>query len=108
MEYIVVFILGAVCIAIGIMNMMGNVSLIKYRHRRRVAPENMLAFGRMVGVGTIITGVGFLVSGTLFLLAELRANPALETAGGIATIIGAVVGLAIMFFAMIKYNKGIL
>ena len=108
MEYIAIFILGLVCIAIGVMKTMGNLSMIKYRHRRRVAPENRLAFGRLVGIGTIITGVGFLVSGTLFLLADLRANPALETAGGIATIIGAVIGLALMGFAMIKYNKGIL
>ena len=107
MEFITLFILGAVCIAIGIMNMKGNLSLIKRRHIRRVAPENRLVFGRIVGVGTIITGVGFLVSGTLVLLSKLQANPALETAGGIATIIGAGIGLAIMFFAMIKYNKGI-
>ena len=107
MEYIAIFILGAVCIAIGISNVMGNLNLIKYRHRRNVAPENRLAFGRIVGAGTIIVGVGFLISGVLFLLSELKANPALENAGGIVTMISAAIGLAFMFFAMKKYNKGI-
>ena len=107
MEFIAIFILGAVCIAIGVMNAMGNLSTIKYRHRKRVAPENRLAFGRLVGAGTIIVGVSFLISGVLVLLSELKANPALENAGGIVTIIGAAVGMSLMFFAMIKYNKGI-
>ena len=107
MESIAIFILGAVCIAIGVMNTMGNLSTIKYRHRKRVAPENLLTFGKLVGGGTIIVGVAFLISGVLVLLSELKANPALENAGGIVTIIGAGVGLLLMFFAMIKYNKGI-
>ena len=107
MDYLTIFILGAVCIAIGISNVMGNLNLIKYRHRRNVAPENRLAFGRIVGAGTIIVGVGFLISGVLFLLSELKANPALENAGGIVTMISAAIGLAFMFFAMKKYNKGI-
>lgn len=107
MEYIAIFILGAVCIAIGVFNAMGNLSTIKYHHRKRVAPEHRLAYGRLVGAGTIIMGVSFLISGVLFLLSEIKANPALEASGGIGIIIGAVVGLAFMLFAMIKYNKGI-
>ena len=107
MEFIALFILGAVCIAIGVMNAMGNLSTIKYRHRKRVAPENQLAFGRLVGAGTIIVGVSFLISGALALFSTLRGNPAFETASGIVVIIGAAVGMSLMFFAMIKYNKGI-
>lgn len=105
MESITIFILGAVCIALGIVCQTGNLSLIKRRHRKRVAPQNRLAYGRLVGIGSILLGVGFLVSGVLFLLAELKTNPALETAGGIGIIISAVIGSAFMLSATIKYNK---
>ena len=107
MESIAIFILGAICIVLGIVNMTGNISTIKYRHRKRVAPENRLAYGRIVGLGSIVLGICFLVSGIFFLISELQANPALETVGGITMIIGAVVGISAMMFAMIKYNKGI-
>jgi hypothetical protein len=104
---IVIFIMGAICIVLGIINATGNISTIKYRHRRRVAPENQLAFGRLVGAGSILLGVGFLASGVLFFLSQLQENPALEGTGGIVMIIGAIVGLTLSFVAMIKYNKGI-
>ena len=107
MEYISIFILGAVCCVLGIINATGNLSTIKYRQRRRVAPEHRKAFGLIVGIGTIIMGVAFIVTGILLVLAEKYASLALETAGGITTIVGAVIGLALNLFAMIKYNKGI-
>ena len=106
-ELIAMIIMGVVCIVLGIINTTGNISTIKYHQRHRVAPENRLAFGRLVGSGTILIGVGFLVGGALFLLSQLQENPALETAGGIVSIIGAVVGLVIVVFATIKYNKGL-
>ena len=106
-ELIAMIIMGVVCIALGIINTTGNISTIKYHQRYRVAPENRLAFGRLVGSGTILIGVGFLVGGLLFFLSSAKQNPAFETAGGIVTIIGAVVGLVIVVFATIKYNKGL-
>lgn len=107
MEYISIFILGAVCCVLGIINATGNLSTIKYRQRRRVEPENRKAFGLIVGIGTIIMGVAFLITGVLLVIAEKSAAPSLETAGGIVTIVSTVIGLAMHFFAMIKYNKGI-
>ncbi len=107
MEFIAIFILGVFSIVLGIVSMRGNLSLIKPRHRKRVAPENRLAYGRLVGTGSILLGFGFLVSGVLFLLAELKSNPAFETAGGTGIIISAVIGSAFMLFATIKYNKGL-
>jgi uncharacterized protein YoxC len=82
-------------------------STIKYRQRYRVAPENRKVYGMLVGIGTIIIGIAFIVTGILVVLAEKQANPALETAGGITTIAGTVVGLALDLFAIIKYNKGL-
>ena len=107
MEYVPVFILGAVCCALGIVNTTGNLSTIKYRQRRRVAPEHRKVYGMLMGIGTIVMGIAFIVTGILLVLAKKYASGALETAGGVTTIVGAVIGLALNLFAVIKYNKGI-
>ncbi|MBR2341247.1 MAG: hypothetical protein IKA72_02430 [Clostridia bacterium] len=107
MEYVIFFILGVLCCVIGGINTTGNISTVKYRQRRRVAPENRKAFGVIVGIGMIIIGISFIVAGILLILAEKQLNPVLENVAGISIIVGAVVGLVLQSFATIKYNKGI-
>ena len=43
---IVTFAVGVICIVLGIINMRGNISSIHSYHRRRVAKENILPFGK--------------------------------------------------------------
>ena len=100
-------ILAVVCIVLGIINCTGNISTIKYHQRKRVPPEKQLIFGRIMGAGTIIIGVGFILGGIFFALSELLQSGVYSTVGGVILIVGVVVGLVISFAAMFKYNKGI-
>ena len=50
-EFIITLLLGIVCIVLGTLNMKGNISTLHWYHRKRVAEENRLPFGRLVGLG---------------------------------------------------------
>ena len=85
-------ILGIIIIIIGIMNMKGNISTLHSYHRKRVKEEDRLPFARLVGLGTIIIGGCLIVSSFL---------------GETILIIGLIIGLIPIVYAMFKYNKGI-
>ena len=55
---IVTFLVGVVCIVLGISNMRGNISSLHSYHRSRVSEEDRIPFGKQVGLGTIIVGIG--------------------------------------------------
>ena len=107
MEGIIAILLGAVCIVLGVLNALGKVSMLHAYHRKRVSPEDMPAFARLVGIGTILCGAGILMMGIFTTLASALGAPIYETVGSGILIAAVVVGLGISFFAMIKYNKGI-
>ena len=107
MENIVTAIIGAICIAIGISNRMGNISTLHSYHRNRVAEEDVLPFGKMVGLGMIIVGVALLVMSGASLLADVLNNGIYAKIGTVIMAIGLAVGLGISLYAIIKYNKGL-
>ena len=106
-DHIIPMIMGALIGIIGVFNMMGNVRMIKRNHRHRVAPEDMKAFGKIVGIGTLLNGAGIFLFGLFGLLAMLSGAAALNIIGTVLLVIGIAAGLPVMIFAMIKYNKGI-
>ena len=63
--YISLFILGAVCIIIGIFNSKGHISTLHSYHRKRVSEEDRIPFGKRIGLGMIIIGVSVIISGVL-------------------------------------------
>ena len=101
------FLIGVVCIALGIANWRGNIESIHAYHRKRVAEENRVPFGRMVGMGTIIIGAGVCVDSILSAITVWTENGIFALVGTIVMGVAIVVGLVISFWAMIKYNKGI-
>ena len=107
MENIATIIVGIVCIIIGITNRKGNISTLHSYHRNRVSEEDRLPFGKMVGLGMMIVGVGLILMGVLNFIAATLQNDIFTFIGMGAMILGLVVGLGISFYAMIKYNKGI-
>ena len=107
MENIVTAIIGAICIAIGISNRMGNISTLHSYHRNRVSAEDVLPFGKMVGLGTIIVGGALIVMSGASLLADVLNNGIYATIGTVIMAIGLTVGLGISLYAIIKYNKGL-
>ena len=104
---IVTFLVGVVCIVLGISNMRGNISSLHSYHRSRVSEEDRIPFGKQVGLGIIIVGIGIIVFSVLSSVTLYTENDIFILVGTAVLIIGIILGLAISFRAMIKYNKGI-
>ena len=100
-------LIGVFCIAIGISNTKGNISSIHSYHRKRVAEEDVLPFGKKVGLGTIIVGSGIVLFGGFSSLGIYTGKEIFTIIGTAIAIAGVVAGTAISLWAMIKYNKGI-
>ena len=106
-SYIVAFLVGALCIVLGISNMRGNISSLHSYHRHRVSEEDRIPFGKQVGLGTVIIGIGIIIFSFLSAVTLYTENNIFTLIGTAVLIDGIVVGLIISFKAMIKYNKGI-
>ena len=104
---IVTFLVGVVCIVLGISNMRGNISSLHSYHKSRVSEEDRIPFGKQVGLGTIIVGIGIIVFSVLSSVTLYTENDIFILVGTAVLIIGIILGLVISFRAMIKYNKGI-
>ncbi len=104
---IATFIVGVIFIAIGISNMRGNISSIHSYHRNRVSEEDRIPFGKQVGLGMIIIGIGIIVFSILSSVSLYTENDILILVGTVLLVISLIIGLVINFRAMIKYNKGI-
>ena len=106
-KLIVTAIIGIVLIIIGILNIKGNISTLHIYHRKRVSQQDVKPFGRLVGTGTIICGIAIATMGVLSYFSQTACNHTLETVGMVLLCSGLAIGIGIMIFAMIKYNKGI-
>ena len=104
---IVAFLVGVVFIVLGISNMRGNISSLHSYHRSRVSEEDRIPFGKQVGLGIIIVGIGIIVFSVLSSVTLYTENDIFILVGTAVLIIGIILGLVISFRAMIKYNKGI-
>ena len=99
-EFIIQIIIGLVIIIIGIFNMKGNISLLHSYHRKRVKKEDIIPFGKKVGIGSIIIGITIILAGVFTILNYTNIS-------NVILVIGLVTGFIIIFYAMFKYNKGI-
>ncbi len=106
-SYIVAFLVGVLCIVLGFSNMRGNISSLHSYHRHRVSEEDRIPFGKQVGLGTMIIGIGIIIFSVLSAVTLYTENNIFTLIGTAILIVGIVVGLIISFKAMIKYNKGI-
>ena len=98
-------ILGIIISILGISNMKGNISSLHWYHRQRVSPDDVMPFGKRVGLGTLIIGIAIIVFGLFSLITYLIE---VYTIIGAALLIPAViVGLGLSLYAIIKYNKGL-
>ncbi len=104
---IVTLLVGIVCIIFGVSNMRGNISSLHSYHRHRVSEENRIPFGKQVGLGTVIIGVGIILFSILSAVALYTENNIYISVGTVVLIVGIIVGLVLSFKAIIKYNKGI-
>ena len=105
--YVGLAFIGILISILGIVNMTGNISSLHWYHRQRVTEENRKPFGRLVGSGTLIIGISMLIAAVIIAIGELAAIPVLVGVSAGVVVVGAVAGIAVSFYAMIKYNKGI-
>ena len=106
-EAVITAILGIACIVLGIFNMRGHISTLHSYHRKRVSEENRLPFGRLVGLGTVIIGASITAFGAFNAVRAMTENALFTVIGSVVMTVGIIVGLAVSFYAMKKYNKGI-
>lgn len=62
MHDLTILLSGILISVVGIINIRGNVSTIRYRHRRKVREEDLPKYGRAIGTGNLITGVALILS----------------------------------------------
>ena len=99
--------IGILCIVLGIINMRGNVSSLHYYHRKNVAAEDIPAFGKLVGLGTVIVGAAIVLFGAVSCITLVNDNSIFTIIGTVILFLGLIVGMGISFYAMKKYNGGI-
>ena len=104
---VVACLVGVACVIIGVLNRRGNVKMLHSYHYKRVKPEDILPFGKLVGLGMIIVGVPIIIFSILTGIAVYNQMEILVIVGSIIMTVGIVVGTGIAFYAMKKYNKGI-
>ena len=102
-----ILLLGILISVMGIINMTGNINSLHSYHRHRVREEDRLVFGRTVGGGTLIVGVGTVVFSVLMMIYDAIAAEPLVWIGVALLLLCIIIGLALSFWGMIKYNKGI-
>ena len=99
MDNLALLILGLFISALGIINIMGNISTIHSYNRRKVKEEDVPKYGKVVGTGTLIIGVslviGYIVSFWSEAIMVFIILPAV------------VVGLGFLLYGQFKFNKGI-
>ena len=105
--FIVTALIGVVCIILGITHTKGNISSLHSYHRNRVADEDVLPFGKLVGAGTITIGISIIIFSIFNALTVYLDKNVFSIIGTTVLMVGIVVGCILSFYAMIKYNKGI-
>ena len=101
------FLIGVLCIGLGLSNRKGNINSLHFYHRHRVSEADRLPFGKQVGLGTILCGGG-IVAFSIFSAVTIYTEQQFWILIGTALMIAAlIIGLVITFRAMIRYNKGI-
>lgn len=92
--------LGIILSNLGIFNMRGNIATIHWYNRRKVSKEDQIPYCRCMGLGSLIMGVSMIVAGFL--------QPTTGDEGSAWIMAGGIlIGLALMLYAQLKYNKGI-
>lgn len=100
MHNIVFLIIGVLLSVFGILNLTGNVSTIHTYNRKRVKEEDIPKYGRIVGVGTLLVGLSIILS---FIFMVIKIN--FDT--NYIQIPSIVIGIGIILYGQIKYNKGL-
>jgi len=75
-----------------------KMNLIISQHCEKVSEDNKKAYCRLFGIGIVVIGVGFGLSGILTVLLQ-------SVLVFIPMTVGLVLGIAMVIFAVVKYNR---
>ena len=92
MEYLGLLVMGILLSALGIVNIMGNISTIHAWNRKRVKEADIPRYGRAIGAAFIVS---YLVTFWNAAVIDYIMLPGLG------------IGLALILYAQLKYNHGI-
>ena len=101
------FFLGVVLLVMGVLNYKGDLRSLHRYHRSRVAEADIPAFGKAVGLGSILCASGCLFFALFELLAMLTTCATLTLVGTCGLVVGMAIGIIVSLYAIIKYNKGL-
>ena len=103
-EQITMLIFGILFIVIGVINIKGDISTIHWYNRTRITEQTRHKYGKLMGSGTVIIGGGLIVSAILNMVIKSNVSAIIDDVIGLVTV---VVGVGLILYAQIKYNKGI-
>lgn len=92
--------LGTILLILGAFNMRGNIGSIHWYNRRRVTKENQKPYCMLVGLGTLVIGICLIAAGIVQPLIGVEV-------GSFIMLAGVPIGLALIVYAQIKYNRGL-
>ena len=99
-EYLPLLMMGLLLVAVSVPNLLGRPWTIHRYNRRRVSEENIPAYGRAMGAGTLVIGAAIMITAVCQMILDVEALFFLIVAG-------LVIGVAIMLYAQFKYNGGL-
>ena len=100
MEDIGIVIFGLIITTLGIINISGNISTIHWYNRVRITEENRKEYGKAIGTGTVIIGIGIVIS---FIVSFVCKNELFK----LINIPACIIGIIFILYGQFKYNKGI-
>lgn len=107
MQYALTFIIGAILIILGISHTKGNISSLHSYHIKNIKEEDILPFGKRVGIGNIIIGISIILYSVLMAIFETLKIKMLLAASIFVLLIGILIGIVIALRAIIKYNHSL-
>ena len=70
MNHIVLLFVGALVCVFGSFNIAGNIDSLHSYHKRRIKPEDVKPFGRLIGSGTFTVGASIIVGDVSYIFCE--------------------------------------
>lgn len=100
MEYIFLLIYGICITILGILNFKGIILTIHWYNRLKITKENAKGYGKIMGIRISLIGICMAITAILQMLFNNEYI-------WYFTVIGIVIGLIVMIYAQLIYNKGI-
>lgn len=104
---IAIFVLGLICVLIGFLNVKGYITALGSNHVKHLSDGDKSAYGKTVGLGTIICGGVLVVYSALSALSKFTGFGFFTSIGKWIVVAGIIIGLLMAIYATLKYKEGL-